>query len=42
MGFSDWTDRAAVWKRVQMLMRLSRDFRPENLTREGREALFEA
>ena len=40
MGFSDWNDKAAVWKRVQMLMRLSKDFRPENLTREGRDTLF--
>lgn len=40
MGFAEWTDRTAVQNRVQMLMRLSKAFRPEALTREGREGLL--
>jgi hypothetical protein len=40
MEFSDWQDRSAVQARVQMLMKLSKAFRPEALTREGREGLM--
>lgn len=37
--FADWNDQNAVQARVQVLQRLSKDFRPEALTRQGREGL---
>ncbi|NBW07266.1 MAG: hypothetical protein EBR82_04495 [Caulobacteraceae bacterium] len=40
MQFSKAEDREAVQARVQLLMRLSRDFRPENLTFKGRSGLI--
>lgn len=40
MEFPNWQDQSAVQARVQMLMKLSKAFRPEALTREGREGLL--
>lgn len=40
MEFPNWQDQSAVQARVQMLMKLSKAFRPEALTREGREGLM--
>src|SRR5687767_4770012 len=40
MDFSDWRVRSAVQARVQMLMKLSNAFRPDSLTREGREEIM--
>jgi len=41
MQFPKADDREAVQARVQLLMRLSRDFRPDHLTAAGRSGLIE-
>lgn len=38
-GFAEWQDAEAVQRRVQLLMKVGRDYRPRELTRDGREAL---
>jgi len=40
MQFAKADDREAVQARVKMLMRLSRDFRPGDLTALGRDGLL--
>lgn len=40
LDFANWTDRDAVQAHVQKLMNLAREFRPESLTREGRQGLL--
>ena len=40
LDFDDWADRDAVQAHVQTLMNLAREFRPESLTREGRQGLL--
>lgn len=39
LQFDEWLDLKAVQARVQMLMRLSKSFRPEALTKNGRAEL---
>jgi hypothetical protein len=39
MGFLDFGNRSAVMPRVQMLMKLGREFRPQDLTATGRREL---
>lgn len=39
LQFEEWLDLKAVQARVAALQRLSKDFRPEALTRQGREGL---
>lgn len=39
LQYADWFDPKSVQARVQVLMRLSKDFRPEALTRDGRAGL---
>lgn len=41
MDFKEWEDKDAVVNRVRMLQRLSKDYRPEALTRAGREVLID-
>lgn len=40
LDFPNWMDRDAVQAQVQKLMKLSREFRPEALTRDGRNELM--
>lgn len=40
MQFPDWQDKGAVYACVQKLMTLSKSFRPEALTKQGREDLM--
>lgn len=39
LQFAEWFDLRSVQARVHILMRLSKDFRPEALTRDGRAEL---